>query len=80
MIVGKGIYFAQVQMGVEAELFQLHTPEISDKLLGKNLRIQTQKQTCTSFKREPLCCPACSGPMNTNACSNKEEKKILSGT
>lgn len=50
MIVGKGVYFAQVQMGVEAELFQLDAPEISDKLLGKNLRIQTQKQTCTSFK------------------------------
>lgn len=49
--MGKGIYFAQVQMGVEAKLFQLDTPEISDKLLGKNLRIQTQKQTCTSFNK-----------------------------
>lgn len=29
-------------MGVEAKLFQLDTPEIFDKLLGKNLRIQTQ--------------------------------------
>lgn len=43
--MGKGIYFAQVQMGVEAKLFQLDTPEISDKLLGKNLRIQTQNVT-----------------------------------
>lgn len=32
-------------MGVEAKLFQLDTPEISDKLLGKNLRIQTQNVT-----------------------------------
>lgn len=79
MIVGKGVYFAQVQMGVEAELFQLDTPEISDKLLGKNLRIQTQKQTCTSFKREPLCYPACSSPRIQMPAQIKK-KKILSGT
>lgn len=66
--MGKRIYFAQVQKGVEAELFQVDTPERSDKLLGKGQETKLRNRRALLLKEKLVCCPVCSSPTNTNVC------------
>lgn len=69
-------------MGVEAKLFQLDTPEISDKLLGKNLRIQTQNVTSVHvlLLNESVCVVLRVQALWIQMPAKIKKEEILSGT